>query len=654
MAKTTDKNFQKLPFGAIRPEGWLRDQLQLVGNLQKRLSALPGLLKNGEWIGGEAYPRYVRGLVLLAGALDDATLKDKIETYVLPIFNSANEGGDFGPKHFRSLTPKIEAVKALLSYYELTEDERVIPFLKKYFKNQYNTYAVSPCWYDSRARLLEMIPAMEAVYKSTDLEWLQDLGEKLRDSSNDWFRLAHKFPYRKPFSAYISQVSVKRVKKVVGDYEKFPTDDEKNRLKPLTPERIEAEWKKNAHRIMVETDGVNLAKAVKYPSTYGRFVGDGDLKNLSLKLIANLERYHGTATGMFCSDFRLAGPNPARGIDVAASAEMMESLVEVLAETGEYACADLLEQIAYNVIPAACLSDVTAVQDVLYTNQVEASDVRRQPLSDSEYSNAYLSRKLSRGALSVLSALPFYMQAICMTKDNEINFMTYAPCTMDMTVSGARLVLKEQTGYPFRNAVVFKVEHAEGEPEVKLSFRVPRGTTMQLISGGQVVASGSKSISVKCVLKTGSTFMLKMDIPLLACENRDGSFSLMKGSVLMATKLPFDSSASPDDKNVYRYNFIKKWNVAPVVAKKYVNGQKRLYESEKTSVNGFSGMPFSFDKPPFELKVRCKNVLNWDYDVNGFTEIPSFAQFSEESLERSFVPFGCTVLRIAQFPKCLK
>ncbi len=649
MAKSVDKNLRKLPLGAIRPEGWLKDEMLHMCALQKRLGALSGLVKNGEWVSGEALPRYARGLVLLSAALDDKNLKDRMAGFFQPIFRSANEGGDFGPMQFRTQTPKIEAIKALLDYYGYTADERVIPFLKKYFKNQFNKYEVTPCWFNSRARLLEEIPALEAVYRETDLEWLQDLGEKLRDSSTDWFRLASRFPYRKPAHRYVSDAALKRVKKTVSLYEK---QELAPKVKPLTPDLIEKQWKKQQKA--VETNGVNLAKAVKYAAVYGRFVGDDSLKSLSLKLVDSLMRYHGTAAGMFTADGRLSGASPVRGIDVQASVEMIDSLIEVIKETGDYGCVDLLERITYNVVAAACTDDCTAVQDVLLINQVEASSERMLPHGESDGGNAYFSRKLSRGAVSVLSAFPLYMQAACMTKDDEIDFLTYTPCDMDISVGGCKLTISERTGYPFRNTVVFKVEYAEGEPQVKINFRVPRNVTMQLISGGQVVASDSKQISVKCVLRTGSTFMLKMDIPLSVEENADKSYSLYKGNLLMSLKVPFNKKTDEKDARVMNLNFAKKWNIAPLLARRLRGGARSLYEEETTIVREISATPFSFENPPFELQIRSKNVMNWDYDVDGYTQIPKKPVFSEEALERTFIPFGCSRLHVAQFPKCHK
>lgn len=650
MAKPTDKNLKKLPLGAIRPQGWLLDQMQYMNELQKRLGMLQGLVKNGEWDGDEALPRYVRGIVLLAACLDDKNLKDKVSGFVLPILNSANEGGDFGPKLVRSQTPKIEAIKALLSYFEMSGDKNVLTFLKKYFKNTFNTYSISACWYSSRARLLEQIPAIEAVYRETDAEWLQDLGEKLRDSSNDWMKIAKKFPYKKPYNKYLSQRALKRTLKTVEAYER--TDAGSRRTKKFTREYVDAQWRKSSHQTAVETDGVNIAKAVKYPAVYGRFVGDDELKKLSLNMIRSLEKYHGTPVGMFSCDSRIAGNCAERGIDVQATVEMIESLVEVIKETADFHCVDLLERIVYNAVGAFCFEDCSAVQDMMMINQTEASDTRQLPYADTD--NAYMTKKLSKGALAALSAYPLYLQTVCMIKEDELNFLTYAPCRMDISICGCKLTINERTSYPFRNTVVFKVEKADGEPEVKINFRVPKNTGMQLISGGQVVATGNKEISVKCILRAGSTFMLKMSIPVNIEENRDGTYSLFKGNVLMSLKVPHEITACADDRRILSVNYTRKWNAAPVVSKYAQGGAKKLYEEEKTVVNEIGTPPLNFDNPPFELHIRSKNVQNWEYDENGFARIPKRPRFSEESLERTYIPYGCTLLHMAKFPKCLK
>ena len=649
MAKKQNLSLTKLPLGSVRADGWLLKELQLVNGLQKRLGTISGLTENGARVKGEALSRYVRGLVLLSSALDDKHLLDKAQGY-LPMVLGARDGVDVDSLDKIFGTDKIEGLKAVYDYYQLTGDEGALQILRKFFKNQFNTFSVTPYFHHARARLLEEIPAIEAVFKETDAEWLHDLGEKLRETSNDWFKLASNFKYTGPASRYISPFALKKLKKRIDGYMQ---DNGQDSATQLSVDKANAEWKRKLHQVVVETEGVNIAKAIKYPCVWGKFIGDDELKNHSLKLLNALDKYHGNIFGTFNSDFRLAGRSSNRGIDVETAVEMLESLVDVLAETGDNAIADRIERIAFNLIPSV-FDGVGAVEDVLTPNQVEASCDGNIHLKESQYGNAYVSSRLTKGALSMLSAYPIFMRSLCFERDGELDFKCYAPCTIDTVVDGKRIRIKEDTGYPFRNTVLFKVESAEGDPELKMNFRVPYGTSMQLVSGGHVVATGTSDISVNCVLKTGSIFMLKLDIPLLVKENRDKSVTMSKGNLIMASKLADEIKETALYKGVYKVKFLKKWTFAPIVAKRKHNGVRRLFDTEEVIVNNIVDNPFNTQMPPFELRIRSKNVTDWGYDGNGLVKIPKKLEFSEESMARLYVPFGCTRIRISQFPKCFK
>ena len=145
--------------------------------------------------------------------------------------------------------------------------------------------------------------------------------------------------------------------------------------------------------------------------------------------------------------------------------------------------------------------------------------------------------------------------------------------------------------------------------------------------------------------------MIKLNIPLVA-EEFGPKYSLMKGNLLMSEKMPHEIKTTVEDRRVLVVNTSKRWSIAPVLERK--SGSTSLYEQERTIVHDIGEKPFSFDNPPFELAVRSKNVQNWDYDISGFAAIPKKPDYSEESLERTFIPYGCTLLHIAQFPKCVK
>ncbi len=93
----------KLPLGAIKPEGWLKSQLEaqaagLTGNVD---DFWPDLV-NSAWKGGdgegwERGPYYLDGLVPLAYLLDDEELKTKVKNWIEPILASSRDSGWYGP-----------------------------------------------------------------------------------------------------------------------------------------------------------------------------------------------------------------------------------------------------------------------------------------------------------------------------------------------------------------------------------------------------------------------------------------------------------------------------------------------------------------------------------------------------------------------------
>lgn len=649
MEKATDSSLRVLPIGNVTPEGWLKKQILLTDDLQKRLGSHPAMLQNGKWTNGETLPRYVRGLIFLAAALHDQLLRDKVDSFMSALFDSAEAGGDFGNMSGGGLAAKIEAVKTVLLYYEFTGEKRALTFLRKFFKNQFNTLGVTPFWSDARARLPEEIPAIAAVYRENKPGWLKDLATKLCALSCGWANIAGRFPYKKSAERYVSDAAVKKVLRTVRNAEENPHG---KRGKHFSAAYADAEWKRPAHRVVVETSGVNLAKAVKYPSVCAAFSGDKSLPSLSLRMVASLSRYHGNATGMFASDVRVAGLSPLRGIDVESATEMIESLVETLAATGESVCADLIEEIAFNVIGAASRDDLSAVADSVAANQTDAEARIRDSFGVYPYGNAFIRSLPSRGAVALLSAFPLFLRSVCLTGDGELNFFSYAPCTLSTEVNGVRLRIRIDTGYPFRNTIVYRVEEADGDVSLRMNFRVPRRTTMQLISGGQVVATGERNISVKCILRTGSTFMLRLNIPLAVFYNRDGSVSFYKGSLLMASQLGEEWRAERAVSDVEAVRATGRWAFAPVLAKKFGGGHTPLMDNERTAVGAFTDKPFNHAAPPFELSIKCRNVVNWEYDENGFPALPRSPKFAEDCVERTFVPFGCTSVRISHFPVC--
>ena len=101
----TESRYLELPLGAIKPEGWLRLQLQaqvtgLTGHLDEVYPNVVGA--RNAWLGGdgdawERGPYWIDGLLPLAYILDDEDLKVKAQVWVEAILGSQKEDGYFGP-----------------------------------------------------------------------------------------------------------------------------------------------------------------------------------------------------------------------------------------------------------------------------------------------------------------------------------------------------------------------------------------------------------------------------------------------------------------------------------------------------------------------------------------------------------------------------
>lgn len=142
--------FNSLPLRAIKPAGWLKDQLEIqasgfTGHLEEQWKDVGA--DNG-WLGGqgeswERGPYYVDGLLPLAYLLEDESLIAKANRWVEWSLASQQENGMFGPARITSVNQDIDKdqdwwhymimLKVMMQHEEATGDERIIPFLTKFF-----------------------------------------------------------------------------------------------------------------------------------------------------------------------------------------------------------------------------------------------------------------------------------------------------------------------------------------------------------------------------------------------------------------------------------------------------------------------------------------------------------------------------------------
>ncbi len=613
----------------IKPQGWMLNQMEQLNNLQKRLSMPVKDFFGADWEFDDNFPKYARGLVMLAQSLNDPHLSVKATKIVTSIMNSANEGGGFGKRTQDLTVAKIEAVRAVFNFYNWTNDSDALLFLKKFYKNLYVTYDLSPCVFNARARLIELLPPLTYLMSLDNSSWLKIVGDKLIADTNDWLKLCEKYPYKKSWEKYISQNALKKLKKQFDD-------GSNERIKLADKKACDLEWNKSVHKTYTELNAINVAKAVKYPIFVGNYIDDQSIYDKSIAFLSEITKHHANALGALNCDELLNDNSNDSTSDVEAIIEFFEAICEIIKATANNECCDLAEQLLFNFMPLLLSDDAKFVKNENSINGI--------------LHNSAFHKVQGKSAIALLRAYSPFINSSVQCDNNELKFLLYAPCTITSTINGHPFVIHEETGYPFRNSVNFKVAEAYGQTEVKLTFRVPKGATMQIISGGKVVASGKKTICVKSLLKKGSTFMLKLDIPLLASENSDGTISLYKGNVMLSEKILAQSNVNAEKSNMI-YSAMEEWNFAPALTYTKKGNNKSLVYSGITKVNDFETLTYSFENPPFEIIINSKEVINWKTKDNPI-KIPASPIYAKSSTVRTYLPLGAAKLSLVCFPEC--
>src|SRR3569833_3013560 len=147
--------FIKLPVGSIVPQGWIRTYLEkqrdgLTGHLGEISAWLDK--KNNAWFsddgkgdhGWEEVPYWLKGYGDLAYLLKDDKMIAETKAWLEKVFKSQRPDGFFGPVNLEKSKNHPQGLQdvwanmimlwCMQSYYEYSNDQRVISLMDNYFK----------------------------------------------------------------------------------------------------------------------------------------------------------------------------------------------------------------------------------------------------------------------------------------------------------------------------------------------------------------------------------------------------------------------------------------------------------------------------------------------------------------------------------------
>ena len=655
----TDFSLFPAALGTVSPTGWLRAQFLVQQNgLTGHIDALwEDLGEQSGWLGGagenwERGPYYLDGLIPLAWALDDKALQQKAQRWIEWMLQSQRADGFFGPADNPDWWPRMVALKALTQYHEATGDERILPFLERYFRFQQEQLPRQPLSMWAAARGQEQLLPMLYLNRQTGLNDLIELANLLRAQSYRWSEFFRAFPYAERTHAYLNRPLFLAAKRftLMSDW----TAKRLRRIRtPKPPTKAQID-KSNASlflRVFHETHSVNLAMALKMPALDALFGGDPAGAEASQAGIDALTKHHGLANFVFSGDEHLNGRSPAVGAELCLVAEYMFSLETLLAVTGEARYADLLEQVAFNAWPATFTGDMCAHQYVQQVNQVEVSRKQRGWYDAYNEANLFgLKPNFGCCAANMHQGWPKLIGSILMRRSRGIAAVLYAPCTAKLNVLNTVVQLSEQTDYPFDDSIQLTFDEIENETnalECSLFLRIPAwAKTFELSLNGkpQSVTPTGGFAELHHVFHKGDQILLRLPMPLRMQAEAQGGASLHCGPLLLALPISAERRVVRGTPPFADYELFPRsdWRFALVESE---------LERAEIAVQAPGEQPFGEESPPLSVRLKMARTPHWPMVRHSAGSVPpSFLIEESDLVEQALVPYGCTLLRVAQFP----
>jgi len=610
----TPSAFRKLPIGSIRPEGWVRKQLQLeTQGFTGRLTEIsPWLNKtNNAWLsptgkgenGWEEVPYWLKGFGDLGYVLGDQRIINEAKIWIDAVIASQRPNGYFGPEsnltanHGKpDVWPNMVMLNALQTYYEYSGDKRVLDLMSRYFK--WELTVPDPDFLLSYWEPLRVGDNMESVvwlYNRTGEPWLFDVVEKLHKDGSNW---------------------------VAG-----------------VP---------NWH-------GVNFAQGFREPAEYYQLNKDASLVDSTQKDYTKMRADFGDVPGgMYGADenARKGYQDPRQAAETCAMVEMMLSSEMLLTITGDPIWAERCEDVTFNSLPASMTPDLKSLHYLTAPNMVLIDKRSKAPELENGgpmlLFNAYDHRCCQHNASH---GWPYYAEHLWLAAaNNGLAVAMYAPSQVTTKAGdGNPVTISEITDYPFDETVSFGFQTAKPN-RFPLTLRWPSWCAKPTltVNGKPLKVTGTPGgyLVVERTWTDKDMLVLRLPMIIRTQPQFKGSVSVERGPLTYSLRIgeKYVREGGTDAFPALEVHPTTAWNYGLVT-----KGQQFKVINRPITPGS---QPFSLEDSPIEITARARKIPEWQIDRLGLVgllqDMPAKTSEPIETVE--LVPMGAARLRISAFP----
>ena len=636
LAPLLPQHLVKLPVGSIKPGGWLLKNLELQREgLTGHLSEISAWLtkKNNAWLnkdgmgdwGWEEMPYWLKGYANMGYVLNDKKMIDEAMVWINGTLNSQRDNGDFGPFVIRKTTGKRDLWAHMLmlfvlqSYYEYSNDPRVISHMTNYFKWQLtipeNDF-LTDYWENSRGG--DNLYSVYWLYNITKEKWLLDLASKIHRNTANW------------------------------------------KLK---------NWLPNWHN-------VNIAQCFREPATF--YQQSGDLTDLQASYDNQnfiREMYGQVPGGMFGSDenSRKGYDDPRQAVETCGMVEQMTSDEIMLRITGDAFWAENCEDVALNTFPVSFMPDYRSLRYLTAPNMIASDRKNHNPGIDNPgpylMMNPFSSRCCQHNHAG---GWVYYAENLWMaTPDNGLAAVFYSDSEVRAKVAdGGEISIQQQTHYPFDESIKLKLQMKK-ETKFPMYLRIPAWCASPAVQiNGQAIQVEAKAGSYLKIINTWKnndqiTLNFPMTLTVKTWKKNKNSVSVNYGPLTYSLKIDekyirFDSKETAQYDSKWQANADpSQWpsfEIQPGSAWNYglsgdFSDPNKIFKVVKKTWPS-DNYPFTIASVPIEIKVKGRKIPAWTIDQYGLcAELPQSPVTTKEPEEEiTLVPMGAARLRISAFP----
>ena len=619
-----NKKWNRLNLKEVQPEGWLKRQLEIQMNgLSGKLYAIwDSVGSYSGWLGGtgeswERAPYYLDGLVPLAYYLKDEKRWKLCMRFIEWTLNSQTPDGNFGPVVTRNdYWSRYVMLKVLVQYYEITGDERVLVFEKNYFTYIAEEIKKRPLTNWSRARVPDLLYCMKWLYEQTGDETILPLARELDSHSLDWVSFLEVFPFPMPSSYYMNWASIENI-----------NHGELDKIVPFHATHI-----------------VNVTMGLKHPALHQYFFGDIDGKGITEHGIGELEKFHGVVSGCINGDEHLSGTDPRQGAELCSVVEYMFSLSVMMEILGDGKLADRLERLAYNALPATITEDFMAHQYLQQANQVQV-DIRKRPWYNNRNDALIFGLEPNFGCCmaNMHQGWPKFVSSLWYKeKEDTLISAVLAPCQADTCLNGEKVSISLETEYPFRDSLCYHfLQGVSGK--ITLKIRIPSWCRKPYAEGegAEIKETEDGMLSVTKAFAEGDRVQVRFPMEIRYTHWHQDSMAVERGPLVYGLEIKERFEVIKEVAGVKDYEVFadSPWNYG-------LSPGEEAWAEEL----GVGEIPFGRKHPPVRIHMKGRKIPSWKLENGNTGSLPEKEEITGETEEISLIPFGCTKLRISQFP----